>query len=273
MPIYRFHDFELDEGQRQLRAPGGESVGLSPRHFDALLYFVERPGVLLDKDSLLAALWSGLVVEENSLSQTVSTLRRALEDNPQARRFIQTVPRRGFRFVAPVTTVAPAAPQTPADAFATADEAPGDLPTPAAVLASPFATAPSSSRRRWIGAGAAAALAAAGAAAWRWDSTPVGGALPTTLAVLPFKPLVPEARDEWLEIGMADSLVARLSSLPGVAVRSVGSVRRFGGIEQDPISAARQLDVTWIVDGSVQRWVNQVRVSARLLNIASGEAA
>lgn len=72
---------------------------------------------------------------------------------------------------------------------------------------------------------------------------------------------------------MAESLVARLSNLPGVAVRSVGSVRRFRGAEQDPIAAAQQLDVTWIVDGSVQRSGNRVRVTARLLNTASGEAA
>ncbi|MDQ2780780.1 MAG: transcriptional regulator, partial [Pseudomonadota bacterium] len=127
MPIYRFHDFELDEGQRQLRSPGGEPVTLSPRHFDALLYFVERPGQLLDKDSLLAALWPGLVVEENSLSQTVSTLRRALEDNPQASRFIQTVPRRGFRFVAPVTSAAAATSQSAAAERPVVAESPGDV--------------------------------------------------------------------------------------------------------------------------------------------------
>ena len=76
-----------------------------------------------------------------------------------------------------------------------------------------------------------------------------------------------------LEIGMADSLVARLSTLPGVAVRSVGSVRHFAGPDQDPIKAARELKVQWIVDGSIQRWANQVRVTARLLDTATGEAA
>lgn len=254
MPVYRFRDFELDVDQRQLRAPGGQLVELTPRHFDALLHFVERPGALLDKDALLAALWPALVVEENNLSQTVSTLRRALDDNAQAPRFIQTVPRRGFRFVAPVERV---------------EAPPLEEPVPPSALAA--ATAPG--RRRWIGAAAALALATAGSAAWHWRATPAQAARRNSLAVLPFKPLVPEARDEWLEFGMADSLVARLSSLPGLAVRSVGSVRRFAGAEQDPIDAARQLDVTWIVDGSIQRWGDQVRVSARLLNTASGEAA
>ena len=89
----------------------------------------------------------------------------------------------------------------------------------------------------------------------------------STLAVLPFKPLVLEGRNELLEVGMADSLIARLSTLPGLVVRSVGSVRRFAGADQDPIAAARDLDVAWVVDGSLQRWGDQVRVTARLLRV------
>ena len=93
-----------------------------------------------------------------------------------------------------------------------------------------------------------------------------GGAGPSsTLAVLPFKPLAAEARDELLEVGMADSLIARLSTVPGLVVRSVGSVRRYAGTEQDPLRAARELDVAWIVDGSLQRRGDQLRVTARLL--------
>ena len=107
---------------------------------------------------------------------------------------------------------------------------------------------------RW-GAAGALSLVAAGASAWWWRGNHgvQTTASSTTLAVLPFKPLVAEARDELLEVGMADSLVARLSTLPGVAVRSISSVRRYAGFDQDPIKAARELDVAWIVDGSIQR--------------------
>ena len=80
-------------------------LNLSPRLFNALLLFVEHAGELLDKDALMRALWPGLVVDENSLSQVVSGLRRALADDPVASRYIQTVPRRGFRFVATVTAL------------------------------------------------------------------------------------------------------------------------------------------------------------------------
>ena len=95
----------------------------------------------------------------------------------------------------------------------------------------------------------------------------------STLAVLPFKPLATEARDELLEMGMADSLIARLSTVPGLVVRSVGSVRRYAGAEQDPLRAARELDVAWIVDGSLQRRGDQLRVTARLLRSTDGVAA
>jgi TolB-like protein len=95
----------------------------------------------------------------------------------------------------------------------------------------------------------------------RW--VPKTGTTPglSTLAVLPFKPLVSDARDELLEFGMADSLIARLSTVPGLVVRSIGSVRRYAGADQDPLRAARDLDVAWIVDGSLQRRGDQLRVA------------
>ena len=71
---------------------------------------------------------------------------------------------------------------------------------------------------------------------------------------------------------MADSLIARLSTVPGLVVRSIGSVRRYAGADQDPLRAARDLDVAWIVDGSLQRRGDQLRVTARLLRAADGAA-
>ena len=103
MRRYEFGDFSLDVDQQRLTKSNGGFVGLTPRLFDALRFFVEHPGELLDKEQLLTALWPGLIVEENSLSQTISALRRALGDEVQDSRYIQTIPRRGFRFIAPVT--------------------------------------------------------------------------------------------------------------------------------------------------------------------------
>ena len=86
-----FGDFVLERSQRRVLRHDGAAVDLTPRLFDALLFFVEHPGELLDKDRLMQAIWPGLVVEENNLSQVVSRLRRALGDDAQGRRFIQTL--------------------------------------------------------------------------------------------------------------------------------------------------------------------------------------
>jgi DNA-binding winged helix-turn-helix (wHTH) protein/TolB-like protein/Tfp pilus assembly protein PilF len=247
-------DFRLDRKARQLRRSDGSEVELGPRLFDALLYFVDHPDRLLDKNTLLAALWPGLVVEDNNLNQLVLALRRALGDDAQAPRYIQTVPRRGFRFIADVRPV---------------DDESVDAGPAAAVRSAPVATG-----RRWragVVTSLVVALLVAAALGIALRAPPATVA--PTLAVLPFRPLAPSAGDDALELAMADSLIVRMSSLPGLVVRSVGSVSRYTGAQYDPLRAARELDVRWIVDGSVQRWGDRIRVTARLIDATDGQAA
>jgi len=272
---YAFGDFVLERSQqRVLRSSDGSELSLTPRLFGALLMFVENADALLDKDTLMRALWPGLVVEENNLSQTVSSLRRALGDEPTGSRYIQTVARRGFRFIAAVTAL----PNVDAAAAPPALVAAPDAPVVTGGLRAGPQRRRQSDQRRWLGlllaGGVATGLAGAGWWAWRRQPAPAGDAtaLRATLAVLPFKPLATESRDELLEVGMADSLITRLSTVPGLVVRSVGSVRRYAGAEQDPVRAARDLDVAWIVDGSLQRRGEQLRVTARLLRASDGAA-
>ena len=78
---YAFGDFVLERAQQRVQNREGETLSLTPRLFEALLFFVERPGELVDKETLFCALWPDLVVEENNLSQVISALRRALGDN------------------------------------------------------------------------------------------------------------------------------------------------------------------------------------------------
>jgi TolB-like protein/DNA-binding SARP family transcriptional activator len=90
------------------------------------------------------------------------------------------------------------------------------------------------------------------------------------VAVLPFKPLVAEHRDVALEMGMADTLIARLSSIKELCVRPISSVRKYAELEQDPLAAGRELEVESVLEGSLQRWGDKIRVSARLVQVASG---
>ena len=92
-----------------------------------------------------------------------------------------------------------------------------------------------------------------------------------SLAVLPFKPLVADHRDESLEMGMADTLIVRLSSLREVTVRPISSVRKFSGLEQDAVAAGRELGVESVLDGQIQRWGDRIRVTARLIGVGDGK--
>ena len=252
---YAFGGFVLDPLRRQLRdLSDGRTVELTPRVFDALLYFVEHPGQLLDRATLFQRLWPGLVVEDNNLSQTLSALRRALGDHEHDR-YVLTVPRRGFRFVCPVREIELDGDGRPV-ALVPSDpvEAPGGDEPSAPIPADPI-PAPRP-HRRWphvaaAAAGVLAVVVAASTLVLRSGANDRAAApAPTTLAVLPFKPLVAEHRDEVLELGMADSLIVRVSTTPGLVVRSIGSVRRFAGAEQDPVAAARPRDPQWILDGT-----------------------
>ena len=129
---------------------------------------------------------------------------------------------------------------------------------------------PIAKRKSWVPA------AIAGVGWWQRRAGVPGAAQPaagTTLAVLPFKPLATDGRDDLLEVGMADSLAVRLSTAPGLVVRSTGSVLRYAGRGQDPLRAARELDVAWLVDGTVQQRDGRLHVTARLLRAEDGSVA
>jgi TolB-like protein len=91
-----------------------------------------------------------------------------------------------------------------------------------------------------------------------------------SLAVLPFQPLVTDDRDASLEMGMADTLIARLSSIGDMIVRPISSVRKYADLAQDALTAGRELEVESVLEGSLQRQGNKIRVTVRLLNVSNG---
>ena len=113
-------------------------------------------------------------------------------------------------------------------------------------------------------------IAIIGVAIYLWrqnsDFAENGGAI-RTLAVLPFKPLGTDNTDDELQLGMADTLIAKLSSDNDVIVRPLGTVRRFGSADQDPVAAGSELGVEAVLDGTIQAANNRIRISARLISI------
>src|SRR5262245_44286393 len=102
---YEVGPFRVDPSRRRL-LNGDVAVALTPKVFELLLAFLERPGALLSKDDLIQILWPDVAVEENNLTHCVAKLRRALGDDIRERRFIVTVPGHGYRFAAAVRTIA-----------------------------------------------------------------------------------------------------------------------------------------------------------------------
>lgn len=253
---YTFGDFRIDAVARSLSRLDGTPVALTARVFDTLLYLVRHPGISLGKEELLSGIWPGRVVEENNLTQSISTLRKALGAEADGHRYIVTEPGRGYRFVADVQ------PQPAAEPSHV-------LPPSAPVM--PRASASRARSRLALGLVTMAILIAAGA--WFMRRGPqVPHAPTTTIAVLPFRPLLANDGDEVLQLGMADTLIAKLSSNRRLVVRSLGSVRKFNGLDQDPLAAARELDVGSVLEGEVQRRADHLHVSARLLSAPGGEA-
>ena len=105
--MYRFGPFVLDGASYRL-AREGQQIPLSPKIIDLLLYLAARPSALVSKDELFRALWPDVAVTDNALTQAISELRQALGDDPAKPRYVQTVARRGYRFIAAVEVVAPA---------------------------------------------------------------------------------------------------------------------------------------------------------------------
>src|SRR5688572_30977871 len=115
-PYLEIPGFVIDVRRRLLlRRETGEALALNAKAFDTLLYLAQHPGDVLDKDTLLTALWPGVVVEENSLAQNISALRHVLGESHGENRYIATVPRRGYQFVAVVGAVNELPTSPPAD--------------------------------------------------------------------------------------------------------------------------------------------------------------
>jgi len=203
--VYEFGDFFLESGQRRLsrresgEPGGGQPLALTAKVFDTLLLLIEHRGETLDKDTLLSAIWPGVIVEENSLTQNISTLRQVLGETRTENRYIATVPRKGYRFVGEVTERSALA-------------GPGVAATPAGPVAADSTRLP---RRLWMSAAALLVLVAIGIFLFErvrgGHSAPSAASAPSaiqTLAVLPFKPLLPTERDESLELGMTESMIA-----------------------------------------------------------------
>ena len=272
-PVFRFGDFVLDGSQRRLLR-SGEDVYLPPKTFELLLHLLQNRGRVLTKDELLEAVWPDVNVVENTLAQRIREIREALGDGTHGARFIKTVPRVGYQFIAEL------------------DDEPAGVGAQPLAIASPEAAGtvaiggrrgaetdvPVSKQHQLTLPVAIACVMLVGLigvgyclARIRPAPPPTSPAAITSIAVLPFKPLVAEGRDASLELGMADSLIMKLGSLGQITVRPLSAVRRYTDVEQDAVKAGRELRVDSVLEGHIQRLQDRIRVSVSLRRVRDGQ--
>jgi TolB-like protein len=199
---YQFGPFRLDLERREL-SRDDQPVPLRAKSFELLAVLLEHAGSPVTKETLLARVWSGASVEENSIAKAISEVRRALGERPRSSRFVRTLSGQGYCFTAAVKQIA-----RPAH--------------------------------------------------------------PRRLAVLPFSPLVGREEHEYLAVGLADSLITRLSRLREVIVRPTRAILPFVSTTHDVVAAGRQLEVDSVLDGTVRRAGDRVRVTAQLVDVSTG---
>lgn len=269
--LYEFGPFQLDPPERLLLCDG-QPVPLSPKAFDLLLTLVDRSGHLVEKDELLKAVWPGAFVEEGNLAVTVSLVRKALNDDRGHHRYIETVSKRGYRFVADVKRLDEGeSSPTSVKAAEPISSAPGQT-SPAEAVSSRLPE--ELAKRKFL---APSAIAVAGVltvlaiAFWNNPSFPSRGHSPIrSLAVLPFHTLSTNSSDKYVGLGMADAVITKLAATGKIIVRPTSSVQQYADSRLTPQAIGREQGVDAVLDGRIQREGDQVRVTVQLIRVRDG---
>ena len=239
-----------------------------PKAFDILLYLVSNSQQVIEKDEIMGAVWPDTAVEENNLTQNISSIRKVLGERHGQNRFIATIPGKGYKFVADVAILSNDAEHPEDDDEAMEAVSDGSMPN------SETGHAAGLFKKRKVSIVLLGAIAilipAAVVLSWRFKEGAAPAAEARSIAVLPFKPLILERRDESLEMGMADTLILKMSGVEKIRVRPLTAVRRYSAVDQDALAAGRELGVDTVLDGRLQIAEDRIRASVELLNVADG---
>jgi transcriptional activator of cad operon len=250
---------------------GDQIVRIEARTMRLLLCLAERAGEVVSLDELLNQVWAGVIVTPDSVYQAIATLRRYLADDPKEPVYIATVPRLGYRMVAPVAPWI----DTPACGMDRSSE-------PTAAMAVLPTTGRTRANRRHgyvasvvvatiILATCAAYLIHKGATTRQLAAAARVSAPRKSIAVLPFLDLTTqEMNEEYFADGLTEELIGDLSRIPGLRVPAPTSSFYFKGRKLAVADIAQQLGVTYVVDGSVRKSGNVYRVAVRLVRAANG---
>jgi TolB-like protein/DNA-binding winged helix-turn-helix (wHTH) protein/Tfp pilus assembly protein PilF len=254
--LYEFGAYRLDAVERVLLRDG-QPVTLPPKDLETLFVLVERAGHIVGKEELLEKVWPGVFVEEGNLARHIFNLRQVLGDSPDGRKYIETIPRRGYRFVAAVREEGePAAARRPTQA-SEQEQSAASLGQKKGVWLRPLALS-------------ALAVAVAGILVGRhfwpaWNASPQKA----MLAVLPFANLSGDAHEDYFADGLTEEMIAQLGQLQpsklGVIART--SIIRYRDSKETAAQIGRELGVGYLLEGSVRRGGERVRITAQLVQV------
>jgi TolB-like protein/DNA-binding winged helix-turn-helix (wHTH) protein/Tfp pilus assembly protein PilF len=253
----------------------GESVRLRPKAMDVLCVLAEAGGQAVDRDTLLSRVWGRTAVSDEPLTSTIGELRRLLGERQGERRYIETIPKRGYRLLVEVTPLDDAVAEVdaapPAAEAAMPDAARGAQALPAAAPASASTRLPPVSRRDWRGVVAfTLVLILALYAIDRLLLSPVVVPPQRSIAVLPFDNLSAQPEQDYFADGLSEELMSLLTRIPELRVAARGSSFAFRGQSLDTREVAERLQVAHLLTGSVRRLGNRVRVTAQLVDAGQG---
>ncbi|HZN11036.1 MAG TPA: winged helix-turn-helix domain-containing protein [Blastocatellia bacterium] len=286
--FYEFGPFRLDPAERLLWRDA-EVIPLTPKAFETLLALIEQPQRVLTKDELMEKVWPESYVEETNLAQNISTLRKRLGEQPTGGPYIETVPRRGYRFVTEVHEewLEPEGELTAAEVISGTPELPAPPPAPAAQIDTdvaiqpevrrgvrPDSAGPGVSRRAVaLALGGALALAAAASLFFFRESlrNAPGSAKPRRLVILPFRNLKPDPETDFLSLSLADAVIAKLSYISALTVPASAYIEKYRNQEFDRRKVAEEFKADALLTGTFVRDGQDLRINVQLIDVRADE--
>jgi len=258
--LLRFGAFEADVQTGELRKQG-KRIRLQDQPFQLLVMLLEAPGQVVTRDELRSKLWPQTTVDfDHGLNKAISKIREALGDSPEHPRFVETVARRGYRFLADVAVVGDGRAKTVADD----PEYEGSSASSPALTTKHQKATPSNLARLLFGFGLA--LVGASAISWVFYHEIYSAPAIRSLAVLPLENVSGDSSQDYFADGMTDALITRLAQISALRVISRTSVMTYKNVHRPLAEIARDLNVDAVVEGSVSRAEERIRVTAQLID-------
>ena len=274
--IYEFGEFQLQTAERLLLREG-KPISLTPKAFETLLILVQSSGHVVEKDELMKRVWADAFVEEANLARNVWALRKALGDDKGEHTYIETIPKLGYRFVAPVRpTFTETVLHQHIVAHVVVDEEIEEIDEAREVHTDHETSVVGRKRQplwaTWKVLATVSSLALLTGTYvlirfWRPSRQPEI----RTVAVLPLKALDADEKDPELGLKLADALIQRLGRLRQVVIRPTRAVQGYEGKTLDPLEAGREQQVDAVLDGSLQRSGERLRLRVQLLRVSDGQ--